>query len=430
MKLILDCPSHEAICYCFAQSSQTVFVLVRKIATGQNRNAEFRFPVLCIPSKFVGKLKIETMKKLLIVCLGFCTYQTIAQTTQLPSMVIAGIEVRNIASNEDILRSVIYKSLVNSKKYVVNDRYDVAEKLGDKKMETCLGKECLGRVGTQLNADFSMSASYEGLGDRILISMKIVNVKTGEIERNEIEQFENQPRELNRMTDIMIYKLLKMDVDFSMYKALFFKDGPTASTGLGKMNNSGPRIGFAVATGENGEFFTRNEREGGVGTVPILFNIGYQLEVQYAGSEKFSGLFEFLGNVAGMEHGTPIPSLAIMHGVRFGKGAWEIAMGPSFTMKRLVSGTTDYDGNFRTFQELSDMGVGADAQHMGYFKRPDTRGATYFSTNFIFAFGKTFRPGALNVPLNFYASMNKYGTTYGISLGINITRSRKYTYTK
>jgi hypothetical protein len=371
------------------------------------------------------------MKKIILMCLGLYTYEVNAQTpSPVPSMVIAGIEVRNIPSNEDILRSVIYKSLVNSKKYVVNDRYDVAEKLGDNKMKECMGKDCLGKVGNQLNADFAMSASYEGLGDRILIAMKIVNVKTGEIERNEIEQFENQPRELNRMTDIMIYKLLRMDVDLSVYKALFFKDGPTASTGLGKMNNSGPRIGFAVATGENGEFFTRNERDGGVGTLPVLFNIGYQLEVQYAGSEKFSGLFEFLGNVAGMEHGTPIPSLAIMHGVRFGKGAWEIAMGPSFTMKRLVSGTTDYDGTFRTYQELKDdLGV-VGAEHMDYFNRPDTRGATYFATNFIFAFGKTFRPGALNVPLNLYASMNKYGTTYGVSLGINITRSRKYTYTK
>ncbi|WP_148235383.1 hypothetical protein [Fluviicola taffensis] len=369
------------------------------------------------------------MKKLLLVCIGICSFKSIAQVSQLPSMMIAGIEVRNIPSNEDILRSVIYKSLVNSKKYVVNDRYDVAEKLGDTKMKECLGKDCMGKVGKQLSADFAISASYEGLGDRILISMKIVNVQTGEIDQNEIQQFENQPRELNRMTDIMIYKLLKTDVDLSVYKALFFKDGPTASSGLGKMNNSGPRIGFAVPTGENAEFFTRNEREGGLGTLPVLFNIGYQLEVQYAGSEKFSGLFEFLGNVAGMEHGSPIPSLAIMHGVRFGKGAWEIAMGPSFSMKRLASGTTDYDGNFRTYQELYALNA-VNAAQMSYFKRPDTRGATYFSTNFIFAVGKTFRPGALNVPLNFYASMNKYGTTYGVSLGINITRSRKYTYTK
>lgn len=342
-----------------------------------------------------------------------------------PSMVIGGIEVRGIQSSEEILRSIIYKSLVNSKRYVVNDRYDVAERLGADKVKTCLGKDCLVRVGKELNSDFAMSASYDGLGDRILIAMKIVNVQTGEIVQNEIEQFENQPRELNRMTDIMIYRLLKIDIDATSARALIFKDGPTASSGLGKMNNSGPRIGVAVVTGENADFFTRSEKDGGVGAVPVLFNIGYQIEAQYAGSENFSGLFEFIGNVAGIEHGTPIPSLAILHGVRFGKGAWEIALGPSMTMKKLQSGTTDFDGKFHTFNELYNMNV-ANASQFNYFDRPDTRGATYFSTNFVAGIGKTFRPGALNVPVNLYASMNKYGTTYGLSVGINITRSRSY----
>jgi hypothetical protein len=367
------------------------------------------------------------MKKLiLILILQTIALLSIAQTTGMPSMVIGGIEVRNITASQDILRSVIYKNLVNSKRYVVNDRYDVAERLEGNKMESCLGKECLVRIGKQLNADFAMSASYEGLGDRILIAMKIVNVQTGEIVQNEMEQFENQPREINRMTDIMLYRLMKMDVDLSVYKSLFYKDGPTASTGLGKMNNSGPRIGFAYADGENGRVFTRDENDGGLGAYPVLFSIGYQLEVQYAGSEKFSGLFEFIGNAAGMEHGTIVPSLSILHGVRFGKGAWEFAMGPSITVKKLSTGTTEYDGKFRTYSELSGMGV-LNANNFEYRTRPDMRGASYFATNFVVGFGKTFRPGALNVPVNVYASFNKYGTSYGVSLGINITRSRKYT---
>ena len=340
-------------------------------------------------------------------------------------MVIGGIEALNIQINEDILRSIIYKSLVNSKKYVVNDRFDVAEKLGDKKLGSCMGKQCLVEAGRSLNADFAMCASYEGLGDRILISMKLVDVQTGEIVKNEIEQFENQPRELNRMTDIMIYRMLDIEVDQVMARALIFKDNPATSGGLGKMNNSGPRMGFAVVTEENAEFFTRDEKDGGVGGVPVLFNIGYQLEKQYVGGENFSALFEFIGNVAGIEHGTPVPSLAILHGVRFGKGAWEIAMGPSLSMKKLLSGTTEYDGTFRTYSDLANTGV-LNAGDFQYFDRPDARGATYFAPNFVLGLGKTFRPGALNVPLNVYASFNKYGTTYGLSLGINITRSRKY----
>jgi hypothetical protein len=343
----------------------------------------------------------------------------------LPSMVIGGIEVRGITTNEEILRSIIYKSLVNSKKYVVNDRYDVAERIGVDKLKTCMGKDCLIKTGRELGADYAMSASYDGLGDRILISMKIVDVQSGEIVQNEIEQFENQVRELNRMTDIMIYRMLKIEVDNTVSRTLIYKDNPAASAGLGKMNNSGPRMGMAIVTEENADFFTRSEKDGGVNAVPVLFNIGYQLEKQYVGGENFSALFEFIGNVAGIEHGTPVPSLAILHGVRFGKGAWEIAMGPSLSMKKLESGTTDFDGSFRTYEDLANSGV-ANAGEFSYFERPDARGATYFSPNFVVGIGKTFRPGALNVPLNAYASFNKYGTTYGVSLGINITRSRKY----
>jgi hypothetical protein len=357
------------------------------------------------------------------------TTTTTTSTSNMPSMVIGGIEVRGLQSDEDILRSVIYKNLVNSKKYVVNDRYDVAEKLGADKMKACLGKECLVRVGKQLEADYAMSASYEGLGDRILISMKIVDVNTGEIVQNEIEQFENQQREINRMTDIMINRLLKVSSDAVANKSLLFKEGPTATTGLGKMNNNGPRIGVGVATGENAEYFTRSERDGGLGTSPVLFNIGYQLEAQYAGTENFSGLFEFIGNIAGVEQGAPIPSLAVLHGVRFGKGAWEIALGPSFSMKKLLEGTTDYDGTFRTYSDLANSGV-TTADQFVYINRPDTRGATYFSTNFVVGVGKTFRPGALNVPVNAYASMNKYGTSFGLSVGINVTRSRTYKTTR
>lgn len=372
---------------------------------------------------------MKTIRLIRLISLTvFLSNQLAAQqtTTNLPSMAIGGIEVRGISSDEEILRTIIYKSLVNSKKYVVNDRYDVAEKIGVDKLKACLGKECLIRIGKDLNADYAMSASYDGLGDRILISMKIVDIKTGEIVQNEIEQFENQPRELNRMTDIMIYRMLKIEVDPVITKPLIFKDNPAASAGLGKMNNSGPRMGVAIVTDQNADFFTRSERDGGVNAVPVLFNIGYQLEKQYVGSENFSALVEFIGNVAGIEHGTPVPSLAILHGIRFGKGAWEIAMGPSLTAKTLLTGSTDFDGTFRTYGELSDLGV-TNVDQFNFYKRPDTRGATYFATNFVLGIGKTFRPGALNVPVNAYASFNKYGTTIGLSVGINITRSKRYT---
>ncbi len=368
------------------------------------------------------------MKKILTLISGLLLMNH-AQA-QNPSIIIGGIEVKGFTYSEDVLRSVIYKDVVNTGRYTVNDRYDVAEKMGSEKINACMGKECLVKIGKELNAEFAMSASYDGLGDRILVSMKIVHVPTGQITKNVIEQFENQPREMNRITGVMIEKLIIGTTTQTTATSLIFKEGPAATPGLGKLNNNGPRIGIAVPTGQTLDFLSRSARDGGLesGQIPLLFNFGYQLEKQYAGSEKFSGLFEFIGNVSGLERAKPVPSIAILHGVRFGKGAWEIAVGPSITLRKELTGTTDFDGQFKTESQLNALGV-LNPESYSYFTRLDNRGATYVSSNFVVGFGRTFRPGALNVPVNAYASMSKYGTSYGISMGINITKSRSYTQT-
>lgn len=366
--------------------------------------------------------KLVEIMKVAIVALTLCliAFELRAQT---PSMSIGGIEVKGINANKDVIRTVIYKSLVTSKKYVVNDRFDVAEKVGIEKLNACMGKDCLIEVGKLLNSDFAMSISYDGLGDRILISLKIVDVKSQNIVKNEIGQFENQINEINRMTDIMIYKVLEVPVNENVDKMLAYKDSPALSSGPGKMNNSGPRIGFALAMGKNGDYFTRNEKQGGMGSYPLLFNIGYQLEAQYVGTENFSGLFEFIFNVGGLDQGLFIPSLSILHGARFGKNSWEIAIGPSLSVKTLAN-VTNYNGALMTESELRKDGV-QNPELLSYFKTPDSRGASYFSSSFMLGIGRTFHSGAINIPVNAYASLNKYGTSIGLSMGMNINKSKR-----
>jgi hypothetical protein len=381
---------------------------------------------LTIVNLFYKSIKTKNMKNLFIL------FSAILLTSKLnaqnPTMVIGGIEVKGFTYDEDILRSIIYKEITNSGKYLVNDNHDVAEKLSYLQIKDCMGKECLIKIGKLLNSDFALSASYAGLGDRILVTMKIIDVKTGQISKNVIEQFENQAFEMNRITDVVIEKLLLGTTTESSASNLIFKDGPSATPGLGKLNNSGPRIGVSVPTGDILEFLGRNTNEGGLGSpqMPLIFNIGYQLEVQYVGSEKFSGLFEFIGNVGGLERTKPVPSLSILHGVRFGKRAWEIALGPTITLRKETNGTTDYNDKFYTLSQLNEMGV-ANPENFNYFIRLDDNGPTYVSSNFMVAFGRTFRTSGLNIPVNIYASMSKYGTVYGLSMGMNITKSRTRT---
>lgn len=367
---------------------------------------------------------MKTTKYLLnaILAIGMITASGNIKAQTTPSMIIGGIEVKGFSFDRDVLRTIIYKSLVNSKMYVVNDRYDVAEKIGADKLQSCMGKECLTNVGKQINADFAISAAYDGLGDRILISIKIVDIKTGTIVKNEIGQFENQVDEINRMTDIMIYRILGIPIDENIDKMLSYKDNPAASSGPGKMNNSGPRIGFGAVFGENADYFTRSENEGGRGNIPFIFNIGYQLEAQYVGTENFSGLFEFVFNIGGLDQGIAIPSLAILHGARFGKNSWEIALGPSLSVKPL-SELTLYKERLTTKAELTEKGI-TDFSEMTFNMLPDTRGAYYFSTNFVIGVGRTFHSGAINIPVNAYVSLNKYGAGAGMSMGMNIGKKQ------
>jgi hypothetical protein len=220
----------------------------------------------------------------------------------------------------------------------------------------------------------------------------------------------------------MIYRMLEVQLNANVEKALAYKDNPAASSGPGKMNNSGPRIGLGYVFGENADYLTRSESDGGKGAVPLIFNLGYQLEAQYVGSENFSGLFEFIFNVGGLEQGMFIPSLAVLNGARFGKNSWEIAIGPSLSMKQLVKGA-NYNGKFRTEGELYALNLNpADFE---LFTRPDTRGTTHFSSNFVVGVGRTFKSGAISIPVNGFASFNKYGTSVGLSMGMNVIKNKQ-----
>ncbi|MBK6526803.1 MAG: hypothetical protein IPG07_15360 [Crocinitomicaceae bacterium] len=41
------------------------------------------------------------------------------------------------------------------------------------------------------------------------------------------------------------------------------------------------------------------------------------------------------------------------------------------------------------------------------------------------AFGRTFRSGALNIPVNIYYSSNKFGGVIGASIGFNVNKRIK-----
>jgi hypothetical protein len=232
---------------------------------------------------------------------------------------------------------------------------------------------------------------------------------------------------------------------------LAFKNELITSNNVGKINNSGPRIGMAYLLGSVNEFAVRPEAQGGLGIFPGVSMIGYQIEKQYVGTENFSSLIECVVNVSGLEQGQFIPSLTLMNGFRFGKSGWEFAFGPGFSVKSTSSGFFDTENLFGTdnqyftendWQDYAYENYRDDPQYNtnGYFIMPqatefnadyknetvlDKRGTKSLNTTFVFAAGRTFRAGSLNIPVNLFYSSQKGGGFIGVNMGFNVQKSKQ-----
>jgi hypothetical protein len=364
--------------------------------------------------------------------------------------------VNGLYATPEIASKIIQLELTKIDQFTVYDQFDINEvyEKDSTLKDNCHSRNCLVRMGKQLNANLMVTGSYDLLGEKIAISLKFIDVKSETVKYSGIGEFNNQESELQRMTEIVIQDILGLQKDAELVKRLTFNNDPITANKVGQINNSGPRIGVALMTGNIAEFATRSTRQGGLGVEPVVSMIGYQFEAQYIGTENFSALGEFIFNVSGLEQGLFIPSLSIMNGFRFGNAGWEFAFGPGFGLKRVGQGFIDVDGRYGDKNEYfgqedwysfatdqyADANEYPEYHSNGYFRVPsieevdseytmedhaDTRGRVAFSTSFLMAFGRTFRAGSLNIPVNVFYSARKGGGYAGINVGFNVTKSKK-----
>ena len=404
----------------------------------------------------VMKTAVNRFKK----CLGVLAITTISlctsaqQTTVVrQSVAVSNPHVEGIDISPESVAKMIRLELTKIQEYVVFDEFDMKDVTNDDaSFKECLGKKCLIRMGKTLGVDHMITGSYDLLGNKIVISLKTVEVNNPENYQAVVREFDDQPYELARMTQIVLKEILGMEQNENLVKQLDFKDEPITSTNVGRIKNNGPRIGLAALTGDLMEFAKRSEGQGGLDIVPFVSMIGYQLEARYVGTENFSALVEGIINVSGLEQGSFIPSITLMHGFRFGKGGWEFAFGPGFGVKRTSRGFFDVEGVFgetgKYFSEsdwetYARENLSGDPQFntTGQFVAPapsffqsrynfgrkymDNRGKYELNTTFVFAFGRTFRAGALNIPVNVFYSAQKRSAIVGLNVGFNVIREKR-----
>ena len=376
---------------------------------------------------------------LLIICLFAFTWGGFAQGNS--SIAVANPNVEGLYATPEMCAKMIRLELSKLNKYSVYDKFDMQDVYdSNEAYKTCLSKSCLVEFGQKLGADYMITGSFDLLGNKIVITLKMIDVANNSVYKSGLKEFTNQEKELQRMIEVLLAEMLDIPVNKELSDRLKFDNDIITKANVGKVSNAGPRVGVGILTGDLYRWATR-DGESGLDIFPAVSMIGYQFEAQYVGTDNFSALAEFILNVNGLEQGKFIPTLSILNGFRFGDSAWEFAFGPGFTLTRTSMGRFLDDGSYQTQAEYREYWEGEWNPNSGSFSshmnnqdyldimntmeetlddRADPKGAFMF----VMAFGRTFRSGALNIPVNIFYSSRGGGGIAGINIGFNVTKKK------
>lgn len=354
---------------------------------------------------------------------------------QKPSIAITSIDTKGLYYDNQTLASLVRLELEKTNVFEVKDKYDVAYKIEEKNIDVdkSFGKNRQIELGKILETDKMLTGSAEKFGEKIILILRLIDVKQKIVEKASVVEYISQEDEIQHMVRISLAKLLDLPIETNIENLLVDYERPITSPKT-RVKLNGPRMGATIVFGDNANIITAPEVDGGFNSYPVASMFGYQHEIQYLSSGDFQALIEFIGAINGLETGKFVPSLTFLNGFRFNKGGWEIGIGPTFRAVRMAEGYYGEDGKWNISQEPSPYEYYnpetaneeiVEEPPRDYTLRLDSRGDIRLSTGLIVAIGKTFRSGYLNIPVNLYVSPRKEGTVVGLTFGFNVARSKK-----
>lgn len=337
------------------------------------------------------------------------------------SISVLNIDTKGLGLDPVQMGNMVRIELEKLDTFQVMDRYDVSYVVEKNKLNisNCYGKICLVEIGKTINSDKMFTGSIELIGENIIATFRLIDVKSATIEKTQVNEFLNLPKELQSMVQISINQMFgKLNeqplLDYVTRKNNF--ESSVNNHDKSTVNLSGPRSGFTYVMGEAGERLQASRNEGGYNSYPVMFQFGYQFEVQYLNEGNYQALFEFLPAISGFNQNVFLPSVTIMNGFRNNKHGWEIAFGPTFGLINKANGYYDADQNWHLESDWNDDTV---ENPYKIESRVDSRGYFELQAGFVVAAGKTIKSGKLNIPINIYVVPNKDGIRMGASFGFN-----------
>lgn len=340
------------------------------------------------------------------------------------SVAILHIDAQGFTLTPEQMGNLTRIELSKMNMYEVIDRYDIQYLLekNDITAENCYGKICLIEFGKKLNVDKMFTGSVEVLGEKIAITFRLIDVGTGQVEKSQVLEFLNLRKQVQTMIGLTIQKMFDQNVDENILNKLtkqFDYESTLNVPAANVMNLSGPRMGITIFSGDVATVFKEKEALGGHDVIPVMFQFGYQFELKYLNEGNFQALFEFIPNITGLDQGKFIPSISILNGLRSNRSGLEFAFGPILNLVEEADGYYDENGDWHLQSDYIPDPDNPQPNPFPIEKRLDSRGEYALGTGFVFAIGKTFKSGRLNIPLNAFFIPGKMGNRFGLSVGFN-----------
>jgi TolB-like protein len=381
--------------------------------------------------KTLSKLMTKSTYAVFLIALVGLHKPTLAQSQSLPTIAVLGIESNGIEHEADAISYMLRLEIEKLNAFFVMDKYDVAEiaESNNLDIKNCFGKNCVTATGKILGVDKVIAGSVERFGEKIIISIKLYDVKSGTVEKQNATEYLNLQTEVQRMIRVSVKKLIGIEPDPNVVSLLINYDVPIQNPQT-KLVLNGPRMGLSLPFGDTKQILMDDNSNGGFDMYPAMFQFGWQQEKQYLSSGNFQALIEGIFLIGGLESGRIVPSVSLINGFRFGKQGWEFGFGPSISIAREASGffgdgeNGTEDGKWYLEDEWQENDNNIELPY-STSSRLDSRGSARLAAHLIFAAGRTFKSGYLNIPVNLYVSPRKEGTVVGLSFGFNIRKDKQ-----
>ena len=377
---------------------------------------------------FYVELKLSDMRKLLfILAISFGFLSTFNAQQSLPSLAVLPIDNTNSELSPEQLASLARIEVTKLSQFEVIDPYDIEYLFKKNEFDPtgCYGKICLTEAGQLLGVDKVLSGSVESFNKHVVITLRQVDVNKGVIEKAHVMEFLNIDGQLFSMIEITVRQMYGMEVSEAVVTKLT-KDEDFESTinvpDADVLNLSGPRMGVFFLTGEAAQINRMSKSQGGWDGMPFLSQFGYQFEVKYLNSGNVQALFEFIPVIAGLEQGRILPSITVLSGIRSNLNGFEFGFGPNIFMTQELEGFYTDPDDLGSFVKAGHSDFDPDAHEL--VDRLHRDGDIKVRSGIVFAVGKTFRSGKLNIPVNVFYIPGKKTQRFGASFGFNINRTK------